>query len=189
LTDLLTPSMSERMAENDDQARQVCDHCGFVNYQNPKIIVGSVVYDDDRILLCRRAIYPRRGFWTIPAGYLENNETPEEGAKREALEEANARLNLGSLLAIYTMKHLSQVQLIYSATLRDLNISAGKESLDVQFFKWKDIPWDELAFPTVLWALSHAKLSLQNKHPVPFGNPFPEPNDNVANTLHADWVQ
>jgi ADP-ribose pyrophosphatase YjhB (NUDIX family) len=143
-----------RMPEGEDRERLVCGDCGYVAYENPKIVVGSVVVEGDRILLCRRAIEPRRGFWTLPAGYMELGETTEEGARREAWEEARARLELNGILAIYSIARIGQVQIIYKAQLAEPGISAGPESLEVRFFTWEDIPWDEIAFPSVRWALT-----------------------------------
>ena len=111
------PAFSVRTPEGDERPREVCDICGFVAYENPKIVVGSVVRHDKRILLCKRAIKPRRGFWTIPAGYLELNETPDQGAMREAREEATATITISRLLSVYAVPRISQVQLIYRATL------------------------------------------------------------------------
>lgn len=139
----------------DTQPRLVCPDCGFVAYENPKIVVGSVVTWEDRFLLCRRAIDPRHGFWTLPAGYLELHETPADGAIREAWEEANARIEIDALLAVYTLLRLSQVQLMYRARLLSPEISPGVESLEVRLFRWDEIPWDDLAFPSVGWALEH----------------------------------
>ncbi|NJK90087.1 MAG: NUDIX hydrolase [Myxococcales bacterium] len=142
-----------KIPPGDERERLVCPDCGYVRYDNPKVVVGSVVSFGDRILLCRRAIPPSLGRWTLPAGYLELGETPEEGALREAWEEARALLRLEGLLAVYTLKHIGQVQLFYRATLRDEAFEAGPESLDVKLFRWDEIPWDDLAFPTVHWAL------------------------------------
>ena len=165
------PSFSRRVPPGDTLERRICDHCGFTDYQNPKIVVGSVVRHEGRILLCRRAIEPRRGFWTIPAGYLELNESPEEGARREAREEAGADLVLGDLLAVYSVTRLSQVQLIYRATLRSGEVAAGPESLEVAFFAPEDIPYHELAFPSVHWALEHDRRAEEGSA-TPFANPF-----------------
>lgn len=171
MNDFLEPRFSKSLPDGDTHAREVCDRCGFVNYQNPKIVVGSVVTHDGKYLLCRRAIEPRRGYWTIPAGYMELGETPEEGARREAREEANAALELHELLAIYTVRRLSQVQMIYRASLPDGAFSPGDESLDVQLFDWAQIPWDELAFPTVRWMLNHHRQWLDGAQSLPFVNP------------------
>jgi ADP-ribose pyrophosphatase YjhB (NUDIX family) len=139
----------------DDRERLVCPECSFIEYANPKVVVGAVVRWDERIVLCRRAIPPRRGFWTIPAGYLELNETAQAGALREVWEEAQARVELDGLIAVYNIPRLSQVQLIFRARLLDGKIGAGPESEAAEFFAWDDIPWSELAFPSTRWALSH----------------------------------
>jgi len=141
--------------EGDNRERMVCPDCGFINYENPKIIVGSVCVWDDRFLLCRRAINPRRGFWTLPAGFLELHEATPAGAMREAWEEANARIVIDGLLAVYDIPRISQVQLIYRAHLATPEFAAGPESLEVKLFAWSDIPWEDLAFPSVRWALDH----------------------------------
>ena len=147
------PPFTRKVPEGDDRERLVCDDCGFVYYQNPKIVVGSVVEHQGRILLCRRAIPPRVGYWTIPAGYLELNEGAEAGARREAWEEARARIEINALLAVYNIPRISQVQLIYRANLLDPAVEAGPESAEVALFRWADLPWGDLAFPTVHWAL------------------------------------
>jgi len=149
------PDFSTRKPEGDDREREVCRRCGFVNYENPKIVVGSVATWEDRILLCRRAINPRDGYWTLPAGYLELNESPEQGAVREAWEEARARLVIDQLLATYAITRISQVQLIYRARLSSPDIAAGPESREVGLFTWDQIPFDDIAFPSVRWALEH----------------------------------
>jgi ADP-ribose pyrophosphatase YjhB (NUDIX family) len=141
--------------EGDNRERMVCPDCGFINYENPKIVVGSVCLWQERILLCRRAINPRRGYWTLPAGYLELNESTSAGAIREAWEEAQARIVIDGLLAVYDIPRISQVQIIYRAHLDAPDFAAGPESLEVRLFAWDEIPWDELAFPSVRWALDH----------------------------------
>lgn len=133
----------------------VCPDCGFVAYENPKIVVGSVVVSGDRFLLCKRAIEPRRGYWTLPAGYLELNESTVAGAAREAFEEAGARIAIEGLLALYDIPRINQVQVIYRARLVEPEFQAGPESLEVGLFAWEDIPWDDLAFPSVHWSLQH----------------------------------
>lgn len=153
-----TPSAGpsvRRVPDGDTHERLVCPDCGFVNYENPKIVVGSVAIWDGRVLLCRRAINPRRGFWTLPAGYMELHETSVDGAAREAWEEARARLRIRGLLAVYNIPRISQVQLIYLADLESPDIAPGEESADVALFKWDEIPWGEIAFPSVRWALDH----------------------------------
>ncbi len=143
-----------KVPDGDNRERLVCGDCGFIAYSNPKIVVGSVVEGDDgRVLLCRRAIEPRSGFWTLPAGYMEERETTEAGAAREAEEEAGAIIAIDGLLAVYNIPRISQVQLIYRARLAAPDFAAGPESLEVRLFAWDEIPWDDLAFPSVRWAL------------------------------------
>ena len=144
-----------KVPEGDDRERRVCADCGFIDYENPKIVVGSVATWEDRILLCRRAIHPRKGFWTLPAGYMEVNESAAEGAAREAWEEAFARLEIETVLAVYSIPRISQVQVIFRARLTSPDIAAGPESEEVGLFGWDEIPWDEIAFPSVHWALNH----------------------------------
>lgn len=151
--------------------RHVCAVCGNIHYVNPKIVVGSVCSWDGRILLCRRAIEPRRGFWTIPAGYLEEQETPQAGAAREAREEACAEIEIDTLLAVYSVPRISQVQLIYRATLASPQSAPGTESLETKLVTWEEIPWDELAFPSVHWALNHHRSVEGRNNFAPFSNP------------------
>ena len=140
--------------DGDTLERAVCTRCGFVDYQNPKVVAGAVVVHDGAVLLCRRAIEPRRGFWTLPAGYLELMETVEEGAMREAWEEAEARIVLDGILACYSISRIGQVQIIFRARFDGVaSFAPGPESLDVRLFAWADIPWDELSFPSVHWSL------------------------------------
>ena len=147
-------NFSRRVPHGDNRPRLVCDSCGFVSYENPKLVVGSVCTTGDRILLCRRAIEPRLGYWTLPAGYLETHETTMAGAAREAMEEACAEIEIDSLLAVYNIARISQVQVIYRARLLS-DVAAGPESQEVGLFLWDEIPWDDLAFPSVRWALHH----------------------------------
>lgn len=141
--------------EGDTHPRLVCPDCGYIAYENPKILVGSVVTHEDKILLCKRAIPPRTGFWTLPAGFLELHESPDKGAMREAYEEATAKIEIECLLAVYTIMRPSQVQLMYRAKLVSPDIAPGPESREVGLFTWDDIPWRDLAFPSVRWALNH----------------------------------
>ena len=147
--------VTRRVPQGDNRERLVCDDCGFINYINPKIVVGSVVTLGDRFLLCRRAIDPRDGYWTIPAGFMEERETTVEGAMREAWEEAYAKIEIDALLGIYNIPRISQVQMIYRARLTDPDVKAGEETREVGLFTWDEIPWDDLAFPSVHWALDH----------------------------------
>lgn len=164
----MSPSFSRRVPAGDTLERAVCDTCGFVAYDNPKIVVGAVVRSGPRILMCRRDIPPSRGLWTLPAGYLEHGETPEEGARREAFEEATAEIVIDGLLAVYTVRRLGQVQLIYRAHLAAESFAPGEESQAVALFDADALPWDSLAFPTVHWALRHERRSGG-----PFANPPP----------------
>jgi ADP-ribose pyrophosphatase YjhB (NUDIX family) len=141
-----------QIPEGDTRERKVCPECGFIDYENPKVVVGSVVTKGDRILLCRRAIEPRKGYWTLPAGYLELHESTEDGARREAQEEASATIEIDGILAVYTIPRISQVQLIYRARLVS-DVAPGVESLEVRLFAWDEIPWRDLAFPSVHWSL------------------------------------
>ncbi len=149
------PGFKKRVPDGDNRERLVCGDCGFVNYVNPKIVVGAVVTFEGRFLLCRRAIEPRHGFWTIPAGFLEEHESTTDGAAREALEEACAEITIEGLLGVYNIPRISQVQLIYKAHLKEPKFGAGEESLEAALFGWDEIPWKELAFPSVVWALEH----------------------------------
>lgn len=164
-------SFSWKIPPGDELKRQVCDDCGWVHYENPKIVVGAVCSWEDKILLCRRAIEPRSGFWTIPAGFLEENETPMHGAAREADEEATAKIEIDALLGIYTIPRISQVQMMYRARLLSPDVAPGIESLDVGLYGWDDIPWSELAFPTVSWALKHFREADGRTDFAPFTNP------------------
>lgn len=167
----IEPQFERRIPEGDDLERSQCTSCGFVDYQNPKIVVGSVATWEDKYLLCRRAIEPRSGFWTLPAGYLELGETAEQGALREAWEEARAKLCIDQLLAVYSVPHISQIQLMFRASLETSEISPGPESEDVMLVTWDDIPWDELAFPSVVWALHQQRKVVGKKQFPPFSNP------------------
>lgn len=169
----------------DNRERLMCHDCGFIHYRNPVVVVGAVATWNDgaapspagRILLCRRAIAPRVGFWTLPAGYLEMDETTEAGAIRETWEEAQARISIDRLLAIYNVLRPAQVQTIYQATLLSPDIAAGEESLEVGLFAWADIPWDEIAFPTVRWALHQHRSVIGRDDFAPFANPTGESAD------------
>ena len=133
----------------DNLPRYVCDVCATIHYQNPKIVVGCIPEWKDRILMCRRAIEPRHGLWTLPAGFLENHETVTQGAVRETLEEAHARVEIHTLFALYNLPHINQVYMLFRGRLIDLDFRAGSESLDVQLFDERSLPWDELAFRAI----------------------------------------
>ena len=164
-----------RVPDGDDHERLVCADCGHIDYQNPKVVVGSVATHGGRVLLCRRAIEPRRGFWTLPAGYMEMGETVAEGAAREAREEAGAAITIDGILAVFSISRLGQVQVIFRAGLAEQPgaplIQAGTESLEVGLFAWADIPWDEIAFPSVRWALDAWHALGDGPLGAPAGNP------------------
>jgi ADP-ribose pyrophosphatase YjhB (NUDIX family) len=148
-------AVTHRIPEGDSLARAVCDTCGTIQYQNPKIVVGCVPVHGDRILICKRAIEPRHGLWTLPAGFMENNESAAEGAAREALEEANARVDIEDLYTVYSIPHISQVYMMFRARLLDTDVSPGAESLEVKLVREDEIPWDQLAFTMVKRTLQH----------------------------------
>jgi ADP-ribose pyrophosphatase YjhB (NUDIX family) len=148
------PSL-EQVPEGDTHSRMVCPDCGYVEYANPKIVTGALCFWEDQVLLCQRAINPRKGFWTFPGGYLELKETTAEGAAREAMEEANAQIEIDGLIGVYELPHISQIYVIHRARLLSPDFSPGIESQDVRLFHWDDIPWDNLAFSSVKWSLDH----------------------------------
>lgn len=139
--------------EGDNRPRFVCTHCGTIHYQNPKMVIGSIpVWEQDgelKVLLCKRAIEPRYGYWTLPAGFMENGETTSAAAARETEEEAGANVELGHLFTLLNVVHVHQVHMFYLARLVDLDFAPGIESLDVQLFSESEIPWSDLAFPTI----------------------------------------
>jgi ADP-ribose pyrophosphatase YjhB (NUDIX family) len=143
----------ETVPKGDTRSRLVCPDCGYIEYSNPKVVVGAVCTWQDKVLLCRRAIAPASGRWTIPAGFMELGESTSEGAAREVWEEALARVRIEGLVGIYDIPHISQVHVIYRAAMTDAEFAAGEESEEVGLFAWSDVPWDELAFPSVRWAL------------------------------------
>jgi len=147
--------VTHKVPPGDSLPRYVCDACKTIHYQNPRMVVGCIVEWDERILLCRRAIEPRHGLWTVPAGYMENGETLHQGAIRETLEEANARVEMGALYAIYNIPHINQVYILFRARLLDLDFKAGAETLEVGLYAEYDIPWAQLAFATVRNTLTH----------------------------------
>jgi len=139
--------------EGDNVARHVCGDCGTIHYQNPKIVVGCIPEWQDRLLLCRRAIEPRYGLWTLPAGFMENGETVQQGAARETLEEAEARVEVGGLYALFNLPHINQVYMLFRARLLAPEFGPGSESLETVLMHEGEIPWDEIAFPVIAEAL------------------------------------
>ena len=145
-----------RQPPDDNRQRYVCTTCSTIHYQNPNLVIGALpVWEDGRVLLCRRAIEPRHGLWTLPAGFMENGETTAEAATRETLEEANARVEIGELYSMYSLPYINQVHLLFRARLLDLNFFPGMESLEVALFEERDVPWGEIAFRPVRFTLEH----------------------------------
>ncbi len=147
--------VARKIPPGDSLPRHVCEACGTIHYQNPKMVVGCIPEWEDKVLMCRRAIEPRLGYWTLPAGFMENGETTAEGAMREALEEAGARVEIRSLYSLYNLPHINQVYLLFRARLLDLDLRPGIESLEVQLFTESGIPWEQLAFRTIRETLRH----------------------------------
>ena len=141
--------VSQRIPSGDNRPRYACDTCQVIHYQNPKIVVGCIPEWEGRILLCRRAIEPRYGLWTLPAGFMENGETTTKAAARETQEEANAQVEIGKLFSLYSLPHIDQIYLIFHARLLSADYSPGIESLETRLFDETDIPWETLAFTVV----------------------------------------
>lgn len=139
--------------DGDRNLRAVCTACPTIHYENPLNVVGTVPYHGDHVLLCRRNIEPRLGFWTLPAGFMELNETASQGAARETDEEAGARIGMGPLFSVLSVPRVGQVHLFYLAELLDLNFNPGHETMEVRMFREDQIPWDEIAFRTVRYTL------------------------------------
>jgi ADP-ribose pyrophosphatase YjhB (NUDIX family) len=158
--------VTSRIPPGDDRPRHVCDSCGTIFYSNPRIVAGCIPQWEQQLLLCRRAIEPRSGLWTLPAGFMENGESTAQAAARETLEEANARVEMGKLFAYLNIPTLNQVYVIFLAELLDLEFFAGEESLEVRLFKEDEIPWDEIAFPSIERAL---RLYFDDRRGADFG--------------------
>ncbi len=156
------------MPDGDNRPRLVCGDCGWIHYENPRIIVGVLAEWEGRLLLGRRAIEPRRGFWNVPAGFLELGETPSEGAIREVREETGAEVEIVDLLGVYSVTHIGQVHMIYRGRLLCESVAAGDETLEVGLFAVDQLPWQDLAFPTNHWALEHYLKARGQSSLVPF---------------------
>jgi len=142
--------------EGDNRERAVCSQCGTIHYVNPRIIAGTLPIFEDQVLLCKRAIEPRKGYWTLPAGFMEQGETLEAGAIRETQEEAGIDIQCGQLLSSISVPHISQVHIFFLAVMHSpAHAHSTSESLAVKLFAIDDIPWDEIAFPTVKKTLRH----------------------------------
>lgn len=159
-------AVERRVPEGDSLPRYVCPSCATIHYTNPKIVVGCLPEWEGKILLCRRAIQPRHGLWTLPAGFLEDNETTLEGARRETLEEAGARVEIAGLYALFNLPHVNQVYVMYRARLLDLDFGPGPESLDVKLIEESQMPWEQMAFEVITQTL---KLYWQDRRHGTFG--------------------
>ena len=146
---------TEKIPLGDSKVRQVCTHCGNIHYENPKVICGALVTWQDKVLLCRRAIEPRYGLWTLPAGYMELFETMEQGTARETWEEAEAKIEIESLYCMYNIPRIGQIYVLFKANLVDGQFGAGPETIESRLFAEDEIPWEELAFPSVQHTLRH----------------------------------
>jgi ADP-ribose pyrophosphatase YjhB (NUDIX family) len=144
-----SPDVAWRIPDGDTVPREVCGACGAIHYRNPKVVVGCLATWEDRVLLCRRAIEPRHGLWTLPAGFMENGETLAAGAARETIEEARARVDVGDLYTVISLPQISQVYVMFRSRLLDLDFGPGPESLEVRLFHEDEIPWDRIAFRTI----------------------------------------
>jgi len=144
-----------RVPDGDTLPRHVCDTCQTIHYRNPLVVVGSIPIWEDKVLLCKRAIEPRLGMWTLPGGFMELGESVAQGAIRETIEEANARVALGGVFTMLSVPHVNQVHIFYRAQLLDLDFGPGSESLEVALFREEQIPWKDIAFRTVLTTLTH----------------------------------
>jgi ADP-ribose pyrophosphatase YjhB (NUDIX family) len=144
-----------RVPPGDALPRHVCDRCGTIHYRNPLMVIGTIPEWEDRILLCRRAIEPRHGLWTLPAGFMELGETTAQAALRETMEEAMAQVELGEVFSLLSVPHVDQVHLFYRARMLTREFGAGEESLEVKLFSESEVPWQEIAFRTVATTLKY----------------------------------
>lgn len=141
--------------EGDTLPRYVCGGCDKIHYTNPNMVVGCLIEKEDKIMLCRRDIEPRRGFWNLPCGYLENDETVQQGALREVYEETGASVKLGPLLVVYNLPHANQVYLIFHAVMQEDYYHTTFETSEIAFYSWDEIPWDEIAFSSNSFTIRH----------------------------------
>ncbi len=153
-----------KVPDDDNRPRFVCESCHTIHYENPKIVAGCIPAWEDKVLLCRRAIEPRRGLWTLPAGFMENDETVQEAALRETQEEANAHVQLLELYTLLNLPHVSQVYMMFRSQLKDLDFSPGNESLETRLFSREEIPWNEIAFKTIEQTLTFYFDDLEKGH-------------------------
>ncbi|MDX1667404.1 MAG: NUDIX hydrolase [Saprospiraceae bacterium] len=151
-----------RVPEGDNRSRYICTACNSIFYSNPKVVCGCLPIWEDQVLLCKRSIQPRAGYWNVPGGYLENGETVEEGAVREVWEEARTRVDILGLHSVYSIPHIAQVYLHFLARLREPKFEVGEESLEVRLFREDDIPWEDIAFTSSTFSLQRYFSDLRN---------------------------
>lgn len=145
--------ISIEIPQGDNRPRMCCKSCNMIFYQNPKIVCGALIVEKNGVMLCRRAIEPAKGRWNLPAGFMENNETVQQGAVREVKEEANASIEIVKLHAVFNVLHVNQVYMIFLAKMKDKEFGAGIETIETKFFEFDKIPWQEIAFQSNLFAL------------------------------------
>ena len=184
-------AVEQKIPADDSRLRYVCPQCETIHYQNPNIVAGTLPVFEDKVLLCKRAIEPRYGYWTLPAGFMENQETTMEAAARETWEEAEAKVTLHSLLTVINVPQINQVHMYFLATLIDGKFGVGTESLECALYTEEEIPWDELAFPTVKRTLKRYFADRkEGKFPTHVSDAFREPREiDFAATLSEDWVR
>jgi ADP-ribose pyrophosphatase YjhB (NUDIX family) len=153
-----------RVPAGDSLPRHICESCDAIHYRNPKLVVGTLPVWEDRVLLCKRAIEPRHGKWTLPAGFMENHETMAAAAARETVEESGAHIEMGEIYTLISVPHISQVHAIYHARLLDLDFSPGEETQEVMLFREPEIPWGDLAFRTIALTLRHYFADRRSGH-------------------------
>lgn len=176
----------QKIPSGDDKLRHCCDQCDTIFYSNPKNVVGTLPIYGDKVLLCKRAIKPRYGKWTLPAGFMENGESSLEGAVRETMEEAGANIDItaSSLYTLFNLPTIDQVYMFFRANLVDLDFAPGVESLEVELFTEDEIPWDEIAFPVVRSTLEHYFLDkTEQAFPVRMFNVYHHPDRSITTTL------
>lgn len=157
-------TVSQRIPEQDDRPRYICDTCHYIHYENPRIVVCALPCYEDKVLMCKRAIEPRYGLWTLPGGFMENDETTQDAALRETWEEARANISIGNMYALYNLPHINQVHIFYLAQLESTDYAAGMESLQVELLTEQETPWDEIAFTAVHDALQHYFRDRRSQH-------------------------
>lgn len=157
-------AINKQIPEGDTRERHVCANCQTIHYQNPKIICGSLAVWENKVLLCRRAIEPRHGYWTLPAGFMENDESTLEAAAREAREEACAQVRIGELYSMFNIVPINQVYMMFLADLHEGQFGTGEESLECQLFAEEEIPWDKIAFKAIHQTLKNYFHDKQHNH-------------------------